>query len=429
MSRVRFVFGSLLFVGLGGLTAARPAFAQDDPDEFEFEDETPATPAKPAEPPKKDPKAPAPPAEPPKKAPVTPEESDDIEFEDETPAPPPTTKPGTKPTTTPPAEDKPFLDDEDEREDAELLAEGTDNEQIFSAAEDETKGMASDEEVMFWETYLQKYPNSVFRKRIEDRIEKLVDDQFKMRIDSGSSGTKNADDMEMSFVSPMHMTNVNPRTRAYLAFAFGFPTYTELTADFEYAFKRNISAHAGLNGRYTGWSFDAGARWAFVKSTRLQFVATLVADIGLNFNQRVNVRQEGVDADPNRIFFQARPQLAFGKIIGPAQVLLTIGGDIGSRANTNPAIIGGAHVGVRIAPPVGLYAETDYYIRNIGREGGPFHFTVLSFGFKFYPMAKKTDDPLEIGMAGTLPIAQSYFQPYLGEVQVQGAYYPTFGSR
>lgn len=422
MVRALLVVAAVLFSGVSHTAYAQEEDEPGDTDEFEFEE--PEEPAKKPEEKKPEEKKPAdskapttaPPANPP---PAEPEESDEIEFEDET-----------EDEEDPKAEPKKdFLEDpkEDDRTDAELLAPGTDDAEIYRAQEKEVDGMPPDEEVMSWEAYLEKYPNSIYRKRIEERVDVLVEGQFRMRIDGPQSGNGNADSQELAFVVPMQMTNVNPRTKAQLGIGFGFPTFLAMTADFEYAFLRNLSAHAGINGRYTGWSFDVGARYAFVKSTRLKFIATLVADIGINFNQRVQTRQEGINADANRIFFQARPQLAFGKLIGPAQILLTIGTDVGSRPNTGPAVIGGAHVGVRIAPPVGVYVETDFYVRNLGREAGPFTFDVLSFGFKFYPMAKRADDPLEIGMAGHIPYATQYLQPYVGAVQVQGVYYPGFG--
>lgn len=416
MVRVLLVLSTFLLSGISQTAWAQEEDEAEDTDEFEFEDEAKPEEKKPEEK-KPEEKKTTPPPTPPK--PAEPEESDDIEFEDDV-------------EEQPKAEPKQdFLDDlkeePEERTDADLLGQGTDNAEIFRAQEKEVDGMPPDEEVMSWEAYLQRYPNSIYRKRIEERIDELVEGQFRMRIDGPSGVGGNADDEELLFVVPMQMTNVNPRTKAQVGIGFGFPTYLALTADFEYAFLRNVSAHAGINGRYTGWSFDLGARYAFVKSTRLKFVATLVADIGINFNQRVRSRQEGINADANRVFFQARPQLAFGKIIGPAQILLTVGADIGTRPNTGPAIIGGAHVGVRIAPPVGVYVETDFYVRNLTREGGPFSFDVLSFGFKFYPMAKKKEDPMEIGMAGHIPYATQYLQPYVGAVQVQGVYYPSFG--
>jgi hypothetical protein len=373
--------------------------AQDDPeDDFEFEDGD--------DPPAK-PKPASPPASPPA------EEDDDLLDDEEGPVDDVAPKPG----------DPGFLDPEDdERDDADLLlAPGVDSLETYRAQEKAVRGMAADEETMAWEAYLQTWPNSVYRTVIEDRIEALLTQSFQMRIDGGDDGSLDADQQELLFVQPLGMTNVNPRTAVQLGLDFGFPTYIGLNADFEYAFKRNISAHVGLAGRYAGWGLDIGSRWAFVKSTKLQFVGTLVADI--SFSQRVSQSLDG-GGDQNTAYFLARPQLAFGKIIGPVQLLLTAGAEIGSRKNQGVAILGGLHVGARVAEPVGVFVETDVYVRNLGREEGVFNFSVLTFGLKFYPMAKKKGNPMEIGMGGHLPVATQYLQYYLGAVGAQGTYYP-----
>jgi hypothetical protein len=378
------------------VVGAAPALAQDDPDDdFEFDDADDPPPA---------PKPASPPAD----------EEDDLLDDEEVPIDDPETTPG----------DPGFLDPEDDEvDDATLLqAPGVDTLEIYREQEKAVRGMAADEETMAWEAYLQTWPNSVYRTVIEDRIEALLTQSFQMRIDSPDDGSQDADQQELLFVQPLGMTNVNPRTAVQVGLDFGFPTYIGLNADFEYAFKRNISAHVGLAGRYAGWGLDIGSRWAFVKSTKLQFVGTLVADIGVSFSQRVSQSLEG-GGDQNTAYFLARPQLAFGKIIGPVQILLTAGAEIGSRKNQGVAILGGLHVGARVAQPVGVFVETDVYVRNVGREAGVFTFDVLTFGLKFYPMAKKKGDPMEIGMGGHLPVATQYLQYYLGAVGAQGTYY------
>jgi len=324
----------------------------------------------------------------------------------------------------PAPEDREFLDEEEgERTEEALGGPGIDTLDIYRHQEKVVKGMQPDEEIMAWEAYLAQYPNSLYRKVIEDRIDELMTKQFQTPVGTTTLGGEDANQQELLFVQPLGMTNVNPRTAVQLAVAFGFPTYVGMRADFEYAFKRNISAHAGFMGRYAGWGLDVGARWAFVKSTKLQFVGTLVTDIGVSFSQRVSQSIGEASEDPNVAYFLARPQLAFGKIAGPVQILLNVGTEIGSRKNQGAAVMAGLHVGARVAPPVGVFVESDVYTRNLGREGAPFVFSVVSFGFKFYPLSKKKGDPLEIGMGGHLPYATKYLQFYQGAVQAQGTYY------
>ena len=64
------------------------------------------------------------------------------------------------------------FDDEDEDEDrSEAQQPGEDTATIYRAKIDEMKGWAADEEAMEWEQYLKRYPNSLFRSRIEARLD------------------------------------------------------------------------------------------------------------------------------------------------------------------------------------------------------------------------------------------------------------------
>jgi hypothetical protein len=377
-------------------------FAQDTDDEFIFEDEKPPAEEDEEEalPEEEDDTPPA--GE--KKAPVEEEaegdtddpleftEDDALEFE-----------------ADPEEEEVDIFDGESTEE--EVLAEGVDNARLYRKQQEAMEDLDPDEEIMAWEEYLTQYPASIFRERIQTRIDELEDASYRATLSSGR-GTADAKDAELLFVSPLHLPNVNPRTRVQvgLDFGFGTPVYVRGTADVEYAVLRNLSVHGGLWGRYSGWGFDLGARYAFVKSAKLQFVATFIADIRLNFNP---------------LFFEARPQLAFGKIIGPVQILLTAGAAIESRANAGVALIGGLHVSARLAPPVALFVETDVYVRNVGRDAGPFTFDVISVGLRLFPRFRNRPDadPLEINAAGHVPYATKYLQPYFGAVQVQGTYY------
>lgn len=307
-----------------------------------------------------------------------------------------------------PAED---LFSEDPDAPTDVLAPGTDDADTYRAKQREIRGMASDEEVMAWEAYLEEYPNSIFRERIEERVDTLLSAQYRLRLDEEGEAGRDADDAELLVTQSLRMPNINPRTRLGAAFAFGFPGYFGGKLDFEYAFLRNVSARAGLEGRYSGWGLDLGAKYAFVKSQRLQFVATVMTDVRLNFAP---------------LQFMVRPQLGFGKIVGPAQILLTVGADITARGNAGVALLGGLHVNVRVAPPVAIFAESDAYVRNLGRTQGEgvFTFDNVTFGLKFYPgVRKRTDDPLEIAAGGTIPVARQYLEYYLGSVQAQANYF------
>ena len=51
--------------------------------------------------------------------------------------------------------------------------EGEDNSTIYRAAQSANSRMIPDEEMIAWERYLEKYPNSLYTSRIEKRMEEL----------------------------------------------------------------------------------------------------------------------------------------------------------------------------------------------------------------------------------------------------------------
>jgi hypothetical protein len=291
----------------------------------------------------------------------------------------------------------------------EVVQPGTDSAEVYREAASDYAELESEDEVMAWEQYLDEYPNSLFKDRIQERVDLLLQNQFAMRIDE-EGGRANASDAEIILVRPAHLTNVNPRTMLTAGLEFGFPGYIRANADFEYAILRRLSVHGGISGRYHGWGLEAGTKYAFVKSAKDQVVASALLDFRLNFNA---------------LFFQVRPQLAVGKIFGPVQLLATFGAEIETRQGAGVAFIGGAHVAARLAPAVGIFVETDFHVRNVGREAGAFAFDLATIGLRFYPQFKKRpgEDVLEIHAAGHAAAASRYLSYFLGSVQAQGVYY------
>ncbi len=367
-------------------------------------------------------------------------DDEDLLGDEDLPATPPPAKPGKpapKPATPPasaPADDEDLLDDDEDdanrldtvdeqgqrAEDdllegdahdtrGEILAPGTDNATIYKQKQADMKDLPNDEEVMAWEAYLDEYPNSVYRERIEARIDLLLSKEYDESDANTPGAGADADKKQILFAQSLEMPNLNPRTKIQGGFQFGFPGYFAGNIDYEHAILRNVSVHGGVSGRYSGWGVEAGARYAFVKSTRDQLVATLIADIRMNFNP---------------VFFQVRPQIGFGKIIGPAQIQASFGAEIGTRKQETVALIGGANVTIRAAKPVGVFVESNFHVRDLGREGGPLAFSEVSLGIKLYPTLKRrNDDPVEISAAGAVPTAMQYLQYYYGAVQAQGTYY------
>ncbi|MCB9682023.1 MAG: hypothetical protein H6733_11215 [Alphaproteobacteria bacterium] len=317
-----------------------------------------------------------------------------------------------------PVEEEDLFEDERNTRD-DLLQEGVDNPRVFRAREAEISSLPPDEEAMAWEAYLQEYPNSIFRERIEAHMDELQRAEYGNRIGRDGQATVDANTLELDIVQPLHLVTLNPRTKVTAGIDMGFgagPLYTGGIADFEYAILRKLSVHGGVSGRYTGWGLEVGTRYAFVKSARDRLVATISADFRLNFNP---------------LFFQVRPMIGFAKMFGPAdkpfgksQIQVVAGAEIGTRKQETVAITGGVHLSFRLAQPVALYVESDVYARNLGRAEGPFVFENVALGFKFYPTLKsRKDDALELAVGAGLPAASTYIQPYQGAAQVQGVYY------
>lgn len=307
-------------------------------------------------------------------------------------------------------EDEEDLFDEPSTED-EVTQEGADTSKIYRAQVAELKGAAADEEVMAWEAYLETYPNSLFRTIIEERVEELIGQQFGEvgRVSTGVAKGGAALD-ELNFTNAFNGANVNPRTRVRASLMYGFPSFVGGQFDFEYGILRNLSVHGGFAGGYTGWGLETGVRWAFVKSTRAQLVATLIGDFKLNFGPFTGL---------------FRPQIGFGKILGPVQILLTAGAEIDFRQNASVAIIGDLHLHFRLAEAVALYVEADTYVRKLGREEGAYHFESVLVGFKFYPKMKKgRKDSIQVGVGGVAPVANDYLGYYQAGATVQADWFP-----
>ncbi len=317
-------------------------------------------------------------------------EDEDIDFEDE-------------------EEAKDLLEGEESAEER-LQQEGVDSAEIYRAQVAEVKGSAPDEEIMAWEAYLEDYPNSLFRDTIQARIDTLVGAQFNA-IDGLEEQRVDAASEEIRFVSPVLMGNLNPRTRFHANIEFGIPGYFGTNVDFEYAFKRNISLHGGLAGRFNGLGVEIGPRWAFVKSTRHQLVATLIGDV------RVNL-------DP--LYFAFRPQLGVAKIWGPVQLHAYVGTEVEARQFSTPAVLGGLSISGRVADSVGLFAETQLYFRGLGsdNDAGYYSFNNVVIGLRFFFGDKKgNNDPFEMALAGGMPYQMQYLGAYQANVMGQFDYY------
>ncbi len=385
-----------------GLMFPALGMAQDDPfgDEEDFVFDGDLTDAE--DPPKDSDDKDAAPAPAPEPEPLL-EDEDDLVFEDEV------SEEGER------VEDDLF-EDETAGTDASSLP-GQDTVETFRAKERELAGVAADEEIMAWEAYLETYPNALYRERIEARIQTLLDEQYRRASTGGrldpadpEAVTDDLRDEEIFLVSPLRLPNLNPRSRVVAGALLGVPVKVQAWADFEYAFLRNLSMHAGLWGRATGWGLEVGVRGSPVKSAKDKVLLTPALDLRLNFGP---------------LLFAVRPQLGVGAILADrVHLLANVGAEIAAQANASAAVFGGLHLSGRIAPPISVFLEADVYARRLTRAEGAFVFASVGLGLRFHPRLKgREDDPLEVVAAGYARAASQYVEPYQGAAAIQAAYY------
>ena len=86
---------------------------------------------------------------------------------------------------------------------------------------------------LLWEEYLETHNNSLFRDRIEVRVEALMEQMHAERIDRGSIGV-DAGKREIRFAQALLLDSLNPRTRFQGGFEWGLPDYINIMVDYEH---------------------------------------------------------------------------------------------------------------------------------------------------------------------------------------------------
>ena len=301
-----------------------------------------------------------------------------------------------------------FSDELDELGDDEIGQEGSDNVQIYRDFIDAMDDLGPEEEIISWERYLDKYPNTLFRDRVDTRIDELNDEIYGERIEGDDAGYRDAKDRELNIATPLLLESFDPRSKARVAFQVGFPDYAAAQLDLEYQLARQWSVHGGVAGRYTGFNIELGTRYAPIKSARMNLVVTGVLDVHYN-------------TLPG--FVGVRPQVAAAKIfdVGRGLHVGAIGGldmEMGRSGNAGfggmTRYIGGAHVYYDASEVVGVFAEASLNMKAAGEESlDPFAFNVLSFGLKFHPPKV----PAWVGLNANVPAQFNYWGYHAGAVQ------------
>jgi hypothetical protein len=287
---------------------------------------------------------------------------------------------------------------------------GEDNATIYRAAQVKFGRMIADEEMIAWESYLETYTSSLYLSRIEKRMDDLEKVLYDQLIETDEPDRLDADKREILFAQGVNLETINPRTRAQFAFEWGLPNYMNLVGDYEHQLRREVSVHAGFRRRYTGWNFEMGSRWAFIKSSRTKTLLVLITDFHFNM-------------DP--FFLGIRPQLGFGKKLGKLDLQAQIGVDLELRSHAAPRLIGGVNATYHAADQVSLFAETTIHMRNFGNpDFETFRFNLMTFGMKFYPEMKGAEKrSLEVNVGANMPYTSAYWMFHFGAISAQVIYY------
>jgi hypothetical protein len=301
---------------------------------------------------------------------------------------------------------------DDDEETVPIGGPGQDTARIYRDFKDSIEDLGPDEEIIQWERYLSKYPNSLFQDHIQRRVDELTEFQYSERVpgdlDEDFSDIVDAGRREIQLSTPRHLSTIDPRNKARAGFEWGFPEYVNLFVDYERQIQRKWSWHVGLIRRYTGWNIEGGTKYALVKSARTNFIVTGIFDFHLN-------------TDP--LFPALRPQLGVGKrflIAGQPLDLQLVGGvDAELRLENEMALValGGFNATFQASDQVAFFVESSVVAKDIfwdeGINSGFFRFPLFTFGITFWT---GKEGNVTSSIAANAPYAYSYWGHHFGGV-------------
>ena len=388
-----------LILGLFGLLpfAAAPAAAQDDDffDDFLNEDDEDDSSTEEEE-------------VPPLPAPDDGDEADEAGDEDDMPE--------DTNWTFDPTENQFEFDDDEFEEDAANAGQkpGEDTSAIYRDQIAKAESMDPDEESLAWERYLKKYPSSLFRARIEERMEQLANSMYDERLGASSEGgSMDAGYGEIRFAQPVTLESIDPRSRIHGGLEWGFPEWFNVFADVEYAILRNLSVHGALRKRFSGFSVETGARYALIKSSRTNTLLTGILDLRLGMNP---------------VFPAIRPAVGFGQrfdVLEGLDVQAQLGEDLAFyNTGFSPRTTGGLNVTLAAAPIVRIYGEAAFYMKDLfNPDIGSFRFNTVTFGIKFVARKGQKTDIADVGIGATVPWSTNYWGYHFGSFAADVNYY------
>ena len=303
-------------------------------------------------------------------------------------------------------------DDDEEEEEAELPP-GTDNAAIYRAQLEQMVGMQPDEEGMAWESYLQTYPNTVFRKQIGERMDELGEAMFQgPRGATREVAVVDKGKRELDFSAGMLLEPIDPRSRLRAGFEWGYPSWINLFADYEKQLDRDLSVHGGMAHRFTGWSLEGGARYAIIKSTRTDLILTAIGDLRLNL----------APVAPG-----VRPMVAVGKrfrLSGDTYMDVQAQGGADMMffpGIFSPRYLTGLNVTVAPSETVKAFLETTTVVKDMGNwddRTDSFRFNQIVFGIRFQGKGNSV-----IGTGAAVPYSANYWRYHYGAIMADYQYY------
>ena len=284
---------------------------------------------------------------------------------------------------------------------------GEDTAEIYRSALEEYERLSPDEEALAWERYLRKYPNSIFRSKVDKRLEDLNSELYEEAMfGDGTGRVEDASKRELHFAQPMLLESIDPRTKLRAGFEWGYRDWVNLMVDYEYAILRELSAHVGLRQRFTGYTLELGPRYAIVKSSRLGLLVTAMGDVRANFNPG---------------FPAFRPQLGVGKRFNFGDMHLDTnfqgGYDLVFYDGLSPRLTGGGNISLAASDNLRVYVESSTYMKGVGNEDiGSFRFNQVTFGMKFLEKKSKSKDKYEAGFGASAPYSVNYWRYHYGAI-------------
>jgi hypothetical protein len=219
----------------------------------------------------------------------------------------------------------------------------------------------------------------------------------------------------------MLLENIDPRSKLRAGFAWGIPNYLNLMVDGEWAILRELSVHGGIRNQYTGFHFNGGAKYAFIKSARTNFLATAIMDVRLNGNPT---------------YFAAVPRIGAGKRFRFSDTTsLDLQGQLGydaafipseSEGETvfDPRLAWGLNATLTPSDAVLIFMEYSSYSKFADDAlAGNFHFDQLTFGLQFVQRRSKTKEKLRAGGGASVPTSAKYWSEHEGMITADVNYF------